>query len=41
MPGVPLGLGSEALKHGVRGAFQELGLETSPRNWLLVVASKN
>ncbi len=41
MPGVPLGPGSEALKHGARGAFEELGLETSPRNWLLVVASKN
>lgn len=41
MPGVPLGLGSEALKHGARGAFEELGLKTSPRNWLLVVASKD
>jgi len=40
MPGVPLEPGSEALKHGARGAFEELGLETSPRNWLLVVASK-
>ena len=40
MPGVPLGPASEALKHGARGAFQELGLETSPRNWLLVVACK-
>jgi ubiquinone/menaquinone biosynthesis C-methylase UbiE len=41
MPGVPLKAGSEALKHGAREAFAELGLETSPRNWLLVVASKN
>ncbi len=40
MPGVPLGPASEALKFGARGAFEELGLETSPRNWLLVVASK-
>ena len=40
MPGVPLGPGSEALKHGARQAFAELGLATSPRNWLLVVASK-
>jgi ubiquinone/menaquinone biosynthesis C-methylase UbiE len=40
MPGVPLGEGSEALKHGAREAFAELGLATSPRNWLLVVASK-
>lgn len=41
MPGVPLGPGSAALKHGARAAFEELGLKTSPRNWLLVVASKN
>lgn len=41
MPGVPLEPGSEALKHGARAAFEELGLETSLRNWLLVVASKN
>ena len=41
MPGVPLKAGSEALKHGAREAFAELGLETSPRNWLLIVASKN
>ena len=40
MPGVPLELASEALQFGCRGAFKELGLETSPRNWLLVVASK-
>lgn len=40
MPGVPLVPASEALKYGARGAFQELGLQTSPRNWLLVVASK-
>ncbi len=40
MPGVPLEPGSEALKHGARAAFEELGLETSLRNWLLVVASK-
>jgi ubiquinone/menaquinone biosynthesis C-methylase UbiE len=41
MPGVPLEAGSEALKHGARAAFDELGLKTSPRNWLLIVASKN
>jgi len=41
MPGVPLEPGSEALKHGARAAFEELGLESSPRNWLLVVARKN
>ena len=41
LPGVPLVPGSEALKFGAREAFAELGLETSPRNWLLVVASKD
>lgn len=40
MPGVPLEKGSEALKFGARAAFDELGLQTSPRNWLLVVARK-
>ena len=40
MPGVPLGPASQALKFGAREAFSELGLDTSPRNWLLVVASK-
>ena len=40
MPGVPLGPASQALKFGARAAFAALGLETSPRNWLLVVACK-
>jgi ubiquinone/menaquinone biosynthesis C-methylase UbiE len=40
LPGVPLEEGSEALKAGVREAFAELGLKSSPRCWLLVVASK-
>jgi ubiquinone/menaquinone biosynthesis C-methylase UbiE len=40
MPGVPLLEASEALKQGVREAFEELKLKSSPRNWLLVVASK-
>jgi len=40
MPGVPLEAASEALKVGVREAFAELGLESTPRNWLLVVANK-
>ncbi len=40
MPGVPLEAGSVALKQGAREAFAELGIETSPRNWLLVVAQK-
>ena len=41
MPGVPLAAASAALKEGVRETFVELGLTSSPRNWLLVVASKN
>ena len=40
LPGVPLEAGSEALKVGAREAFAELGLKSSPRNWLLIVASK-
>jgi len=40
LPGVPLDAGCEALKQGAREAFAELGIKTSPRNWLLVVASK-
>lgn len=40
LPGVPLEEGSEALKAGVREAFADLGLKSSPRNWLLVVATK-
>lgn len=41
LPGVPLEIGAEALKHGCREAFEELKLETSPRNWLLVVANRS
>jgi len=40
LPGVPLEAGAVSLKEGAREAFQELGLTTSPRNWLLVVASR-
>jgi len=40
LPGVPLEAGAESLKEGAREAFDELGLKTSPRNWLLVVASR-
>lgn len=40
LPGVPLEAGSASLLEGVREAFQELGLKTSPRNWLLIVASR-
>lgn len=40
MPGVPLEAGAESLAQGAREAFQELGLTFTPRNWLLVVASR-
>jgi ubiquinone/menaquinone biosynthesis C-methylase UbiE len=40
MPGVPLEAGAESLKAGAREAFAELGLKFSPRNWLLIVASR-
>jgi ubiquinone/menaquinone biosynthesis C-methylase UbiE len=40
LPGVPLEAGRESLITGAREAFKELGLKTSPRNWLLVVASR-
>jgi ubiquinone/menaquinone biosynthesis C-methylase UbiE len=40
LPGVPLEAGRESLIAGAREAFKELELKTSPRNWLLVVASR-
>jgi len=39
LPGTPLAAGAEALEHGAAEAFEELGLECVPRNWLQVVAS--
>jgi ubiquinone/menaquinone biosynthesis C-methylase UbiE len=39
LPGVPLEAGRESLIAGAREAFAELGLKTSPRNWLLIVAN--
>lgn len=40
LPGVPLEEACEALKLGVRQAFQELALATVPRNWLQVIARR-
>ncbi|MFB0517263.1 MAG: class I SAM-dependent methyltransferase [Candidatus Neomarinimicrobiota bacterium] len=40
LPGIPLAIGAEILKEAVDEAFAELGLTSSPRNWLLMVASK-
>ncbi|MDR7555531.1 MAG: class I SAM-dependent methyltransferase [Armatimonadota bacterium] len=40
LPGVPLDLGAEALKVGVRQAFRELGLQSVPRIWLQAIARR-
>jgi ubiquinone/menaquinone biosynthesis C-methylase UbiE len=40
LPGVPLEVGRDSLIEGIRQAFSELQIKTSPRNWLLVVASR-
>ncbi len=40
LPGIPLEIGAEVLKEAVDGAFADLQLSSSPRNWLLMVASK-
>lgn len=40
LPGVPLDIGAEALKYGVRKVFEELKLSFVPRNWLQVVVQR-
>lgn len=40
LPSVPLDVGAEVLKHGIREALEELKLTTVPRYWLQVVAEK-
>lgn len=40
LPSVPLDVGAEVLKHGVREALRELKLKSVPRYWLQVVAEK-
>ena len=40
LPGIPLALGAEALKVGVRQAMEELGLQTVPRIWLQAIARR-
>ena len=40
LPSVPLDVGAEVLKHGIREAIRELKLKTVPRYWLQVVAEK-
>jgi ubiquinone/menaquinone biosynthesis C-methylase UbiE len=41
LPGVPLEVGMEALKVGVRHAMDELRLQAVPRTWLQVVAQRS
>ncbi len=38
LPGVPIAIGAEALEMAAAQAFDELGLDVVPRNWLQVVA---
>ncbi|MDR7481465.1 MAG: methyltransferase domain-containing protein [Armatimonadota bacterium] len=40
LPGVPLEVGAEALKVGVREAFRELSLQSVPRIWLQAIARR-
>ncbi len=40
LPGVPLDVGAEALRLGLRQAFTELKLSSLPRNWLQVVVRR-
>jgi len=40
LPGAPLDAGAEALGAGAGEAFEELGLESIPRRWLQVVATR-
>ena len=40
MPGVPLATGRAALQKAVRQIFEEQNIESVPRNWLQIVASR-
>ncbi len=40
LPGIPLALGAEALKIGVRQAMEELRLQAVPRIWLQAIARR-
>ncbi len=40
LPGVPIGLGADALELAAAQAFDELGISVVPRNWLQVVAER-
>ncbi|MDA1256336.1 MAG: class I SAM-dependent methyltransferase [Chloroflexi bacterium] len=40
MPGVPLDIARDCLQRACKETWDEMGLETVPRNWMLVVASR-
>ncbi len=40
LPGIPIATGSEVLVESVHETFQELKLQTTPRNWLSIVAAR-
>ncbi len=40
LPGIPLEIGAEALKVGVRQAFEDLRLQAVPRIWLQIIARR-
>lgn len=40
LPGVPIPIGADALEVGAARAFEELGLDSVPRNWLQLVGRR-
>ena len=40
MPGVPLEIARECLQQACKETWDEMGLDTVPRNWMMVVASR-
>jgi hypothetical protein len=40
LPGVPIPVGADALEAGAAQAFEELDLDTVPRNWLQLVGRR-
>lgn len=40
LPGIPIGTGSDVLVESLHETFQELQLQTTPRNWLSIIAAR-
>ena len=40
MPGVPLEIARECLQQACKETWDEMGLDTVPRYWMMVVASR-